>query len=496
MIYLDDLLKGVDIVSKSGSLHDNVSGIQIDSRKIQPGNCFIAIRGYKENGLNYLGDAIANGATSIVFESKPDETLPDIPINLTWVLVKNARFVLSKMAAAFHGHVSDSMYAVGITGTNGKTTIMSLLHAIYSTELETAKIGTLGMFYDGFQEKATLTTPEATDIFQFLRYAYQKGCKSLVMEVSSVGLSLYRAHAIHFSQGIFTTFSGDHLDFHKTMEDYLKAKMKLFERLGQEDWAVINIDDPSANKILELLNCKYLTYGFSEDADVRPIRYKIKLNGIQATIKTPKGDITIKSSLVGRVNLSNILAAVTSSVIKGISFENITAAIKEFQPVKGRLDPVYQEDFTVIVDYAHTDNALESMLKSLREVVSKRLILVFGAGGSRDKSKRPRMGKAAAENADFLVLTSDNPRQEDPIDIMRDVASGFDAGFKQFIQEPDRQKAIQKAINMAEKDDLVVIAGKGHEDYQIFMDKTIHFDDYEVARETLKRLKKDTKPNA
>jgi UDP-N-acetylmuramoyl-L-alanyl-D-glutamate--2,6-diaminopimelate ligase len=492
MMYLDELLKGVDIVSSSKGLHVNVSGIQMNSRKIQPGNCFVAIRGYKENGLNYLGDAIANGATAIVFESKPDETLPDIPLNLTWILVKNARYALSKMVAAFHGHVSDSMYAVGITGTNGKTTIMSLLHDIYNTETETAKIGTLGMFYDGIQEKTSLTTPESTDIFQFLSYAYQKGCKNLVMEVSSVGLSLYRVNSIHFSQGIFTTFSGDHLDFHKTMEDYLAAKMKLFTRLGQEDWAIINIDDPSAYKILEQLDCKYLTYGYSPDADVRPVKYKLKLNGISATLRTPKGDISIKSQLVGRVNLCNIMAAVTSAIIKGISFENIQKALKEFKPVKGRLDPVYSEDFTVMVDYAHTDNALESMLKSLRELVKNRLILVFGAGGSRDKSKRPRMGKAAADNADFLVLTSDNPRQENPADIITDVAAGFDTGFKNYIQEVDRKKAIQKAIHMAEKDDLVVIAGKGHEDYQIFMDKTIHFDDYEVALDTIKKLKKDT----
>jgi UDP-N-acetylmuramoyl-L-alanyl-D-glutamate--2,6-diaminopimelate ligase len=295
---------------------------------------------------------------------------------------------------------------------------------------------------------------------------------------------------IRFSQGIFTTFSGDHLDFHETMEDYLQSKLLLFKRLGLDDWAVVNIDDPSAAKILEQLDSKYLTYGFSEDADVRPIKYKCSLEGIKATVHTPKGDIDIKSPLLGRVNLCNILAAVTSAVIKGISFEHIAAAIAGFEPVKGRLDPVYKGEFSVLIDYAHTDNALESMLKSLKDIVSNRIIVVFGAGGGRDKTKRPRMGKAAAAYADFVVVTSDNPRNENPRTIIKDVTAGFAGDFKDYLVEPDRKKAIKKAIRSAEKGDLVVIAGKGHEDYQIFKDKTIHFDDYEVAREVLTKLEK------
>jgi len=488
MIYLDELLKRIDPVTSSGDLHVEVTGIHMDSRKIQPGNCFVAIRGFKTNGLNYLGEAISNGATSLVFESEPDDTLPDLPVKLSWVLVKNARRVMSKMAAAFYNHVSDHMYTVGITGTNGKTTIMSLIHAIFSKDSETAKIGTLGMFYDGVHQKSSLTTPEAHDLFQFLDYSYHKGCKNMVMEVSSVALALHRVDAVHFSQGIFTTFSGDHLDFHKTMEDYLDAKLRLFKSLTMEDWAVINIDDPSAQKFLEILECKYLTYGFSPDADVQPKKFKCTLDGIQATINTPKGEIVIKSSLLGRVNLSNILAAITSAVIKGISFEQIAKAVKEFKAPKGRLDIIYNKGFAVLVDYAHTDEALETMLKSLREVTQNRIILVFGAGGSRDKSKRPRMGEAAALNSDFVVLTSDNPRQEDPLEIVRDVKAGFPKSYRNVLIEPDRKKAIYQAIEIAKNGDLVVLAGKGHEDYQIFKDKTIHFDDYEIAMEALDKL--------
>jgi UDP-N-acetylmuramoyl-L-alanyl-D-glutamate--2,6-diaminopimelate ligase len=311
------------------------------------------------------------------------------------------------------------------------------------------------------------------------------------MEVSSVALKLHRVRDIRFSQGIFTGFSGDHLDFHGTMEDYFQSKLMLFENLGMDDWAVVNVDDPNAAKVLEQLDCKYLTYGFSEDADVRPKKYKFTLGGIQASIKTPKGVIDIKSTLLGRVNLSNIMAAVTSAVIKGISFDTIAEAAADFKPAKGRMDIIYRKRFAVMIDYAHTDNALESMLISMKEIVPERIILVFGAGGSRDKTKRPRMGEVASKHADVVVLTSDNPRQEDPDTIINDVAGGFENGFKDYLVEADREKAIEEAIRMADSGDLVVIAGKGHEDYQVFKDRTIHFDDYEVAQKILDTLEKE-----
>jgi len=491
MIYLDQLLQKVEVVAKSGNLHIPISGIHMDSRKIREGYCFVAIRGLKDNGAKYLGDVIAAGASAIVLEQKPDETFPDIPFSVSWVMVKNARIVLSKMAAAFYGQTADYMYNVGITGTNGKTTVMSLIHAIYSKEHLTARIGTLGMAFNHLEVKTGLTTPEAVDIFDFLAQAHKGGCNNLVMEASSVALKLHRVDNIRFSQGVFTNFTGDHLDFHKTMEQYLDAKLELFRKLGEEDWAVVNLDDPQAPKVLEHLNCRYITYGFSAEADVHPVRFKFSINKTRAHIQTPRGELEIKSSLVGRVNLSNLMAAVTSAVIRGISSENISAAISEFKPVKGRLDTIYDKGFAVMIDYAHTDNALESMLKSVREIVPGKIILVFGAGGSRDKSKRPRMGAAASKNAGFLVVTSDNPRQEDPNDIIKDIIAGFESGFDKFITEPDRKRAIQKAIQMAEEDDLVVIAGKGHEDYQVFKDKTIHFDDYEVARSVLEKMESD-----
>jgi UDP-N-acetylmuramoyl-L-alanyl-D-glutamate--2,6-diaminopimelate ligase len=490
MIYLDELLKEVDIVASSENLHVEVTGIQPDSRKIKRGNCFVAIPGYKENGLTYVGDAIANGANSVIFETNPEDTLPELPFVVNWVQVSSTRVALSKLAAAFHRftEISPGLYVVGVTGTNGKTTIMSLIHAIFSREYRTAKIGTLGMFFEGSTAKTTLTTPESTDLLDFLSRVYGQGCSHVVMEVSSVALKLHRVEDLHFSQGVFTNFSGDHLDFHKTMEDYLGAKLSLFKRLTMEDWAVVNIDDPNALKIIEQLNCKYLTYGFSEDADVRALRYKLSLEGIQAALATPKGNISIKSKLLGRMNLANIMAAVTSSIIRGIAPENIAAAVREFKPVRGRLDLVYRDQFSVLIDYAHTDKALEALLQSLQEIVSRRIILVFGAGGSRDKTKRPRMGKAASRFADVIVVTSDNPRNEDPGDIIADIIRGFEPGFTHYQVEADRKKAIEKALQLAAPGDLVVIAGKGHEDYQIFKDKTLHFDDYEVVREALTGL--------
>lgn len=485
--YFDELLNGVDVVSASPNLHVKVSGIQLDSRKLSPGDCFVAIRGFNENGLKYIPDAIEKGAACLVFETRPEDTFPDLPLTVPWVLVKNARHVISRMAAAFYRGATQGLYAVGITGTNGKTTVMSLIQAIFSREVKTARIGTLGMACEGTSGKTGLTTPESIDIFKFLSEIRAQDCHHLVMEASSVALRLHRVDNIHFSQGIFTNFSGDHLDFHQTMERYLEAKLLLFKRLGMEDWAVINLDDPAAEIILEQVDCKYLTYGFSDNADVYPMKYRLTLGGIQATIKTPKGNISLRSPLIGRINLMNILAAVASAVIKGISFENISAAIEVFTAVKGRLDVVYKGKFSVLIDYAHTDNALESLLKSLRELVTGTLIVVFGAGGDRDKSKRPRMGSAACSHADVVVVTSDNPRNEDPRTIVADVVAGFPEGFSSFLVETDRKKAIKKAVDMAEEGDLVVVAGKGHEDYQIFKDKTIHFDDYEVVTDIVSK---------
>ncbi len=482
MILLRDLLKSVDILAYTGDLNKNISGISFDSRKIKENNCFIAIKGFKNEGLNYLEEAINKGANSIISQNKPYKKNK----NITWVQVKNDRKALSQIASRFYNNPSERMNIIGVTGTNGKTTVTSIINAILNKHEKTAKIGTLGMSYEDIFRKIELTTPESPDIFNFLSEVEALGCKNVVIEVSSAALKLNRVDDINFSQCIFTSFSGDHLDFHKSMEDYFESKLKLFRNLTSNNWAIVNIDDSHSFKIIDELNCKYLTYGFSNNADIKPIKYRFSLSGIKAIVQTPKGEIEIESLLIGRVNLSNLLGAISSALISGISFDSIRSAIKDFKPVRGRLDFTYKNNFSVLIDYAHTDNALETLLKSLGEIVSKRVILVFGAGGSRDKTKRSRMGKAASKNADFVVVTSDNPRNEEPKKIIEDIIKGFDKDFVNFQIEVEREKAIRKALSIAEKGDCVVIAGKGHEDYQIFKDRVIHFDDYEIVNKFLR----------
>ncbi len=492
MKYLDELLKNVEVIAASGDLRREISGIVNDSRKIEKKNCFLAIKGFKTDGLEYVQEAVASGAGAIITEcSLPDKYRNLVAShNVAWVQVRSDRIALSRIAAAFYDNPTEQMYTVGITGTNGKTTVMYLIAAIFGREAETATIGTLGMSCAGMFKKSTLTTPETNDIFEFLKTICPPDCQNLVMEASSAALKLHRLEDISFSQAIFTNFSGDHLDFHHTMDDYFESKMLLFKKLRKDGIALVNLDDPRAPGIIERLKHEYTTYGFSEKADVRPVEYRLSLDGIEAVVQTQAGRVKIKSALIGRVNLSNILAAVAAAVVKGIPFSEITAAVREFKAVRGRLDFAYKGDFAVIIDYAHTDQAMAGLLQSLREAAEKRIILVFGAGGARDKTKRPRMGEAASRFADFVVLTSDNPRTEEPAAIAADIIPGFVPGFKNYIVELDRETAIRKALEMAQIGDLVVVAGKGHEDYQIFKDRTIHFDDYEVVRKALKESEK------
>jgi UDP-N-acetylmuramoyl-L-alanyl-D-glutamate--2,6-diaminopimelate ligase len=485
---LKALLSGMEVLEIWGNPDIPLSGFHYDSRRITRNHCFIAIDGFKANGTDFVPEAIRNGARSVISEIPRDKRFSDV----TWIQVRNIRKSMAELAARWTGRPSDKMDVIGVTGTNGKTTVVSLIHAILDSREPTAKMGTLGMEFhprkdQSLFEKTTLTTPEALDTFGFLSRVLKRGCRNVVMEVSSVGLRLNRVDGINFSQGIFTSFSGDHLDFHKTMDQYFDSKLILFQRLEPGSWAILNADEVvSCQKIVSQLDCKYITYGFSPNADIRPRKFHFSLDGIRSVVETPRGKIDIESSLIGRVNLLNILAAIGSALIKNIPGDVIARAIRTFSPVRGRLDFSYRNDFSVLIDYAHTDQALKRLLESLKEIVPGRLILLFGAGGSRDKSKRPRMGKVASAYADYVVVTSDNPRDEEPESIIDDIKAGFDSGFGSFDAVINRKEAIRHAIDLLEKDDLLVIAGKGHEDYQIFRDQTIHFDDYEVVRQELK----------
>jgi UDP-N-acetylmuramoyl-L-alanyl-D-glutamate--2,6-diaminopimelate ligase len=484
MKYLDELLGKQESLAWRGDLHVPVSGIEFDSRKIKKNNCYVSIKGFVKDGIAYASDAIRNGAGSVVSIHPP----PQNHRQVTWVQVKNDRRVLSQMASRFFNNPSQKLQVIGVTGTNGKTTTVGLIQTLLNSMAKTAAIGTLNMnFPGGYNQKTKLTTPEAPELFAFMAEAVKAGCQNLVMEVSSAALSLLRVEDIGFAQAVFTQFSGDHLDFHQTMENYFEAKLSLFKKLGAEHWAIINGDDPMGERIIKELNCRYVTFGFSEQADIRPLKYHFSLDGIKALLQTPRGKMEIQSRLLGRFNLLNIMAAVSSALVNDMALEKISAGLSEFVPVKGRVNIVHAGDFLVVVDYAHTDDALENLLTAFREISQGKLILVFGAGGCRDKTKRPRMGRVAAKFADWVMVTSDNPRQDDPQTIISEIVAGFDGGFSNFSTEIDRKTAIEKALDMAAPGDVVLIAGKGHEDYQIFKDQTVHFDDFEVVNEKMRK---------
>ncbi|MCK4890690.1 MAG: UDP-N-acetylmuramoyl-L-alanyl-D-glutamate--2,6-diaminopimelate ligase, partial [Candidatus Aminicenantes bacterium] len=429
------------------------------------------------DGNKYIDDAVSKGAVLVISETSPGSSHPGV----TWVRLKNIRKAFAAISLNFYGDPLKDKYVVGVTGTNGKTTVVALIDAIFKRRMRTVKFGTLGAWCGSNGKKASLTTPEANDIYKFLAEECRGDFENVIMEVSSVALELDRVNGINFSQAIFTNLSGDHLDFHYTMENYFDSKLSLFRSLTPDKWAIINIDDEKGKSIIEIIDSKYITFGFSSEADVKPVSYKLSAKGIKALISTPAGDIQIESCLIGRINLLNIIAAIASAIVRDISFKDIAAAMKEFKNVKGRLDKVFENDFAVIIDYAHTDNALENLLLSVKELNFRKIILVFGAGGSRDTTKRPRMGAVAAEFADEVIVTSDNPRDEDPGDIIKQIIAGFPDGFKSYQIEKDREKGIAVGINIAAKGDVVIIAGKGHEDYQILGKEVIHFDDYEVV---------------
>jgi len=475
-----DILKNIDVIEYKGDLNTKITGICIDSRKIEKDNLFFAIKGNNHDSIIFLDEVIKRGGNSVITINKFNKKYDD----LVWIRVDNDRETLASISSCFFDNPSKKSYLIGITGTNGKTTTLSIISHILNKVEKTAYMGTLGMKSDKFI-KTHLTTPESPDLNKFMYESINKGYKNFVMEVSSVALKLKRVHSLSFSQAIFTNLSGDHLDFHKTMEDYFNSKLQLFRDLEPDKWAVLNVDDESFKDIINVINCRYITYGIKNKADVYARDYEFGINGINANVITPIGKIRVKSKLRGKFNLMNILAAISSLILKHVDIKIIEKGLEEITPIRGRLEPVYDGKFKVFIDYAHTDGALYSLLKSVREMSSSRIILVFGAGGSRDKTKRPRMGKVASENADYLIITSDNPRKEKPIDIINDILKGINNGFKDYKIEIDREKAIKIALDMAKQGDIVIIAGKGHEDYQIFKEKTVHFDDKEVVEKIM-----------
>lgn len=485
---LSQLLADTTLIETNGNLDVEITGIAYDSRKVSPGNLFVAIHGAKENGLSYIDAAIANGAVAVLSGVERPQRR-----DIAWAVVGDERSAMARIACQFWGVPIHDIQVIGVTGTNGKTTVTGLLAEILADNGRVARVGTLGMSTGDYSEKSALTTPEAVDLYAFLAKAgAMSPLRHLVMEVSSMAMVQRRLAGVSFDQAIFTSFSGDHLDVHGDMESYFSAKLSLFRLVDSDGWAIINYDDRRASQIIDELDCRYLTFGFSHDADIHPLKTVYGLGGTHVQLATPKGVLQLFSPLIGRVNVYNLMAAVASAQVCGMDGPRIEQRVRCYGPVRGRLEMVCLEPVAVMVDYAHTDDALRSMLSSLRELCRGKIILVFGAGGNRDASKRPRMAAMAAALADRVILTNDNPRREDPASIAEQVKAGFPDTFTAYEIVLDRRQAIGRAIQLAQAGDLVVVAGKGHEDYQIFADRTEHFDDREVILEYVENVRKNT----
>jgi UDP-N-acetylmuramoyl-L-alanyl-D-glutamate--2,6-diaminopimelate ligase len=507
-VKLGDLLKVLDLKTAlpREALESEVSDIAHDSRKVVPGSLFVAVRGFHSDGHQFIPQAIRQGAIAVVMEQKIDAEAGGAPL----VAVDDSRKALALLADAFFDHPSGRLKLVGVTGTNGKTTTTYLVKSIVEAAHGTVGlIGTIDYRVGNKVYTAPNTTPDSLALQRLMSEMTNLGIETCIMEVSSHALALDRTAGCRFAVAAFTNLTQDHLDFHETMASYFEAKLLLFKGLGPGAFAVINIDDMRATVIISATNARVITTGFSPRADVRPLgAIHHGIHGLTFDVTTPLGQISVESPLVGRHNVYNILTAIAISVAMGFETTVIAEGVKNMQAVPGRMEKIEGSGpFTVLVDYAHTEDALNRLLDAVREIAEGRVITVFGCGGDRDRTKRPKMGRAAARGSDIVIITSDNPRTEDALSIIReieygmtssglkvanlDVSSNTRTGQTPYLVIPDRRDAIRTAIGMGQPGDVIVLAGKGHEDYQIIGDKKIHFDDREVARDELEKRREN-----
>jgi len=495
-----------------------VEGLEYDSRKVEKDTLFFAFAGARFDGRQFAREAEARGACAVVSElprsedaanpiaispAIPPAIPPTIPPAIPWIEVEHGRKALAIAARNFYAQPDERVYFTGITGTNGKTTTAYLTDAILrrpggptpAPKALTAMIGTIEYRIGDEIRKAPNTTPESLDVIRLAAELEQRGGRYLTMEVSSHGLALARVYGMQFHTAVFTNLTRDHLDFHQTMEEYAAAKRLLFSPAEgpSPQWAILNADDPASESMLPSGDARVIWYGTSEKADLRAENIRSDFKGLRFDAVYQGQRQAVESPLVGRINVSNILAAVGVGLSYGLDLTTIAEGIRTCPPVPGRFERVDGgQPFLVVVDYAHTDDALRNVIRSARELAVQagkgRVITLFGCGGDRDRTKRPLMGMAAAEASDFVVLTSDNPRSEDPLDIMNDVMVGLGRFDTPLVAEPDRAKAIARALSEAKAGDVVLLAGKGHETYQILKDRTIDFDDRETARQVLQSL--------
>jgi UDP-N-acetylmuramoyl-L-alanyl-D-glutamate--2,6-diaminopimelate ligase len=496
-VTLRELFAATSFRSRAGAADTNqpVTAVTYDSREVKPGAVFVALRGVNADGTRFAAQAIAGGAIAVVAE-----TAAPAGVAVPWIQVPAARAALAELAAAFHGNPSEELALVGITGTNGKTTTSYVLASIFEAAgIKCGRIGTIGYRVGARELDAPRTTPEAPELQQMLRGMLAEGCGACVMEVSSHALALRRADSLRFAAGVFTNLTRDHLDFHGDMEAYFAAKRRLFEILPDGAVGVINVDDRRGADMVAAAR-RPVTYAIDAAADVRPGPLTFTLEGLAFEIRTPRGTLHVSSPLVGRPNAYNILAAAATAMAIDLPFSAIETGISQLENVPGRFQVVSDaaDDVRVIVDYAHTDDALKNLLETARPLANGRVVTVFGCGGDRDRTKRPLMGAVAARLSDLVIVTSDNPRSEDPERIIDEIRRGIVMPADRIAPKGqqkgtpslaivDRREAIETAIKDARRGDLVLIAGKGHEKYQVIGDKTLPFDDVDVARAALAR---------
>ncbi len=480
-IPLSRLVNGIGVVYTSWS-DVAIDSITCDSRLVVPGTLFIAIPGTKKDGTEYVEEALRRGAAAIV-TTRVLHPVPSVPL----VVVTDARVAHSEIAARFHGHPSGKLNVIGITGTNGKTTTTFLLKGILEAGHE--RSGLMGTVFNILGDKpiaSHMTTPDAEFIHSAMAEMVKRGCRSCVMEVSSHSLTQERVRNVDFAAAILSNVTRDHMDYHKTFDEYRAAKARLFEMLPPHGIACINADDPSASYFAERSSGRVVTYGL-EAGDIRAKILESSINGLRFSIHFREGvDLEIVSPFIGRHNVHNMLSAAACLFAMGYDLEPIRAGLEGMRSVPGRLEEISLcQDFKVFVDYAHTPDALERVISALKPLTPGRVWVVFGCGGDRDRGKRPLMGKVVEDLADRMVITSDNPRSEDPVAIVSEICSGLRGTEKQSIVL-DRREAIRSSIMQAQKGDTILIAGKGHEDYQIIQDTVQPFDDRVVAYEALK----------
>jgi len=485
------VLDGAEVLVQSGD--PSVSSVEYDSRRVKPGCLFVAMRGESSDGNRFIDQAIQAGAVAVVTDSADEKPRPGV----AWAIVPHGRRALARVSANFYKKPAERIAVTGITGTNGKSTTAFLVEAILKAAgRKSALIGTIEYHVAGKVLPAPHTTPEALDLNRILNDALGNGATEAVMEVSSHALAQQRVSGVPFDVAVFTNLTRDHLDYHKTLEEYFAAKRVLFEGCGTDPprAVVTNVDDESGAKLAEFSRKRssvVLKYGWQR-GDLHAEKVEITTRGTRLDVITPAGKIAVFSALIGRVNVYNILAAAGACYARGCSPEAMAAGIDQLTCVPGRFERVdCGQPFTVVVDYAHTDDALRNLTTLARELVCRagvkgRVLTVFGCGGDRDRKKRPLMGEAAGRGSDFVVLTSDNPRSEDPLAIINDAVVGVQKTGVKYSVEPDRRKAIGLAIGEARPGDIVLLAGKGHEKVQVTREGSAPFDDLEVAREALR----------